>query len=656
MLVEKRLTEQQAAGTLPAAALTTAADEGEDGADKAAAAIRRATAARRRRPWTNLRSRLAERKGPAAKAAWVLALALALWGAWELRLLVRPLYMLFVVRHPALVSVPLLAGGAAFLVHLLVKVARRGARAGDGEVARAPAAAAAVVRRRRGVRPRRSVAHRGWRLRWHRARPLLRGPLRSALVCGGLGLLFASVVTATWTGAAIYAHNDYGPLTPAMLSGGEVRIKPYEVARQQAENGLNSPTERPTNLNIVKAGERLVWTSVRDPEGLFRILAKSTTGLMSVDASSSQSHVRQSGAGYDATFRYGPGMRITDSIRWRVYKDRCYTCDVAEMTGVPTPAGPIIIAPYIRYEGNWFVRRPTLGGVYVVHPDGRIDDLSPAQAARNQRVRDSGRLFPEKLARRIADAYKYKRGIWNALFTHEEQLEVDDTEENLQPFLQDFERLGSQWVTTLKPRGRTFTTAAIMTTDAVSGRTRVALTGREESLIGNEKALEIVRGESFPGIVFTNSGAPDAAGRFRAVEPRQVFPLGRLQFLISVIPASATRVTMSVIVDAQSQLVVATFPATPEGDAALVEYLHNGRPPAKSDRADDAGDEPPAADDATPTGPSSEPDATLRRLLRENRAEQRDAAGRIADLKAQERDLLRVLRASQARRQRVPRE
>ena len=645
LLVERRLTAQQAAGILPAAVPTTAADEGS----AAAAAIRQATAARKRRSWKSL----ARRGGPAGAAARAVAVALALWAAWQLRLFVRPLYMFLVVRYPALVSIPLLSGGAALLVHLLVKVARRGAR-DEGDAAPLAPAAAARPRRRR-LRPRRSVAHRGWRLRWHQARPLLRGPVRSALVCGTLGLLVAALLTKAWTGAAIYAHTDYGPLTPAMLSGGEVRIKPYEVAEQQAENGLNSPTERPTNLHIVKAGGRLVWTTVRDPEGVVRVFTKSTTGVMSVDASASQSHVKQSGASYDATFRYGPGMRLTDSIRWRVYKHRCYTCDIAEMTGVPTADGPIIIAPYIRYVGNWFVRRPTLGGVYVVHPDGRIDDLSPAEAARNRRVRESGRLFPEKLARRIAEAYQYKRGVWNALFTHEEQLQIADTEVNRQPFLQDFERLGSQWVTTLKPRGRTFTTAAIMTTDAVSGRTRVSLVDRGESLIGNEKALEIVRGESFPGIVFTDTGAADEAGKFRAIEPRQVFPRGQLQFLISVIPVTATRVTMSVIVDAQSQRVVATFPATPEGDADLVEYLHNGRPPAKSDGAGAPGGEPATAEDAAPSL-GSEPEATLRRLLRENRAEQRNAAERVADLEAQERDLLRLLRASQELGQRVPRE
>ena len=366
---------------------------------------------------------------------------------------------------------------------------------------------------------------------------------------------------------------------------------------------------------------------------------------MSVAADSSAPGLRQSGARYDADFRYGPGMRITDNIRWQVYKKKCFSCDVAEMTGVPARSGPVVIAPYIRYEGNWFVRRPTFGGVYVVHADGRIEDLSPQEAARSALVRESGRLFPEKLARRMADAYKFKRGIWNRLFIHTAQLDVAHTEKNPQPFLQDFGRIGPQWVTTLKPRGRTFTTAGVMTTDAISGKTRVWLAARGQSLLGNQRALDIVRGESFPGIVFSDEDS-ERGGDFRAVEPRQVFPGGRLQFLVTIIPGSSNRSTMSVIVDAQRQEVAAKFPASPAGDAELVKYLNTGRLEPE-DTFGPRGEDTRGGGGENGAGPLPEgrgAAATLRRLLERNLEEQRRAGRRVADLKAQERDLRRLLR------------
>ena len=253
-------------------------------------------------------------------------------------------------------------------------------------------------------------------------------------------------------------------------------------------------------------------------------------------------------------------------------------------------------------------------------------------------------LFPEGLARRLADAYKFKRGIWNRLFVHTDQLEVADTEKNRQPFLQDFGRLGPQWVTTLKPRGRTFTTAGVITTDAVSGKTRVWLARRAQSLIGNQRALDIVRGESFPGIVFADAGDSGGSGKFRVVEPRQVFPGGRLQFLLSIIPDAANRVTMSVVVDAASQRVTAKFLATPEGDADLIAYLRTGRLPGDAER------ESAVPQDGRRTATGNDPASTLRRLLHDNRTEQRRAAGRSSDLKAQERDLRRLLDAARKER------
>jgi hypothetical protein len=589
-----------------------------------------------------------------ALAALVVGTPLTLFALWDLRLVFRGPYMLFLVRHPALVSIPLLAGGLAFVAHTAFKLARRALR-------RRAAAGPGRRSRKRGVRvrapepqkggPRRDprrytltefVHGGGWRGRGRRTPPLLFGPAINGLMCATIGFVFAVFVTSSWTGDAIYRHTDYRALALESLRSSEARIKPYEVARRQSQNGLNSPTERPTNLHIVKVDGELHWTSVRDPDGLFRVLTKPTRGVMSVTATSTAPDVRQAGPRYDADFRYGPGMRISESVRWQVYKKKCYSCDVAEMTGVPTAEGPVVIAPYIRYKGNWFVRRPTFGGVYLVHADGRIDDLSPTEAARNALVRESGRLFPEKLARRIADAYKFKRGIWNRLFVHTDQLEVADTENNRQPFLQDFRQLGPQWVTTLKPRGRTFTTAGVMTTDAVTGETRLWLPRRGQSLIGNQRALDIVRGESFPGIDFADDHSSDPGGKFRVVEPRQVFPGGRLHFLLSIIPNAANRVTMSVIVDAESQRVTAKFPATPEGDADLVSYLRTER------LADD--DEPETPMPKTDRPPGTDPVTAIRRVLSQNREEQRRAAGRLSDLKAQELDLLRVLEAAKRRR------
>ena len=53
-----------------------------------------------------------------------MALPLTIALLWQLRLVFRGPYMLFFVRHPALVSIPLLAGAAAFLLHLAFKLVK----------------------------------------------------------------------------------------------------------------------------------------------------------------------------------------------------------------------------------------------------------------------------------------------------------------------------------------------------------------------------------------------------------------------------------------------------------------------------------------------------------------------------------------------------
>lgn len=519
--------------------------------------------------------------------------------------LLRESYMTFLVRHPSLFWGPLLTGSLFGGTHLALRIAldrhnlRRGSR-----------------------RPSRFLSRfgRDWT------------PALTFGTSGFVALLGCALMTSAWTQSAIAGHVRYQPLDVSALEGGEVRVKPFEVAQRQLFNSFNSPTEKVTNMHVVNVGGQLTWSAFRDPSGFFRRISKSTTGIITSDAESSSPRVTVHGPSQDGEFRYGPEMRFRDNVLWRLYRDRCYTCDVTELVAVPTPDGPVIVAPYVRYEGGLFVRRPVFGGVYLVHVDGEVEDLSPREAAAHRLVAESGRMFPVALARRYADAFKYHLGIWNRLFTHTDGYEVADVGENAQPYLQKFAGMEhAQWVTTLTPRGRRSATGGVMLTDAVTGETRLWRTPEDFSLIGNEKALDIVRGERL-GVNF--------AGAFQAVEPRQVFPGGRLHFLISVVPQEANRSTLNVIVDAERQAVAKVFPATDAGDAALIAYLNGEDVSADFDfeggePADPSATATPAPTATQPAGGEETVD-TLRRLLERNR-EQQEA------LREQERDLERLL-------------
>jgi hypothetical protein len=407
------------------------------------------------------------------------------------------------------------------------------------------------------------------------------------VVCAGLsGPLVAR---------AIVTHTDYAAI-PGLPAGGKVRLVPRDVAEVNASSAFNSPTETLTNFRIVNTAKGLVWTALRTPQGAFRVFSKKSQGIVELDAEQTARSLRY----IDGVLRYAPGLQITDNLRWRLLKER-FLIKLEEPVGIETPAGPRIMVPYLQYKG-WLIRRPVLGGVFVVAPDGKIEDLSPEQAAKRPELALTGRIFPDTQARRIQEAYQYKGGLWNAWFVHENQTRIEDTETNRQPYLVDFgdAGLGRQWVTVAEPYGRAFAASAIFLTDATTGKTRIWRVPPRTSLSGNRRALQAVRAVSIPGIDYGDSGAADGSGdgsgNFRVVEPRPVFVKGRLVYLTSIIPKESNAVSKTVVVDAETNQLVAIFENDRDKRAVekTLRYIQTGEVPDEA-----------AAPGSSDTGPSS---------------------------------------------------
>ena len=406
--------------------------------------------------------------------------------------------------------------------------------------------------------------------------------------------VFGAALKGPLVGRAIVNATTYEPIS-GLPAGGQVRLVPHEVAEQNAASGFNSPTETLTDFNIVNTDKGLVWTALRTPQGLFRIFTKKSQGLAQLDAENTSRKLTTT----DAELQVAPGLQITDNLRWRLLKRR-FLIKLEEPVGIPTPQGVRIIVPYLKYKG-WLIRRPVLGGVFVVSPDGSIEDLSPQEAARRPELARSGRIFPDTQARRIQDAYQYKKGIWNTWFVHEDQTRINDTESNHQPYLIDFGEngLGPQWVTVAEPYGRAFAATAIFLTDAVTGHTRIWRVPRNESLSGNVRALQTVRTVAIPGVDFGND-RNGSSGNFRVVEPRPVFVAGHLVYLASIIPDSANAVSKTVVVDAETNKLVAIFndDTDPQAEAKTRRYIETGEVPGEA--AVTGGGTTPPASAATP--------------------------------------------------------
>jgi hypothetical protein len=440
------------------------------------------------------------------------------------------------------------------------------------------------------------------------------------------GLAFFSFVLGAafkgpLTNRAIYTNTEFASID-GLPEGGVVRLMPQEVAVQIASSGFNSPTEQLTDFRSVVTPTGLAWTAFRTPDGAFRIFSKKSQGLVTLNAESTERRVKQS----DAEFEVAPGQLLTDNLRWRLLK-RHYLIDLANpVSALDSEGQPIIIVPYISYKG-WLIRRPVLGGVFVVHPDGEIEDLSPEEARKRPEITSSGRLFPDTLARRIQDAYAYKRGIWNRFILHEEQTQISDTESNQQPYLIDFGERGVKWVTVAEPYGQAFAANAIFLTDTVTGKTEIWRVPKEASLSGNRRAVQTVRSVSIPGVVFAGEGARGTGGRFKVVEPRPVFVRGRLQYLVSVIPENGNSVSKSVIVDAARNKVVAIFDndTDPSADQDTLRYLATGELDRAASPQEDGAqggttDEPaPAPSGRRPSRTPSDVQRRIDRLIQQQR-------------------------------------
>ena len=135
---------------------------------------------------------------------------------------------------------------------------------------------------------------------------------------------------------------------------------------------------------------------------------------------------RRPGGFKTAVSAFGPGTML-----WRAAK-RHFAIRVQDPVIVPLDDGrAIAIAPYTGYRG-FLVRRPYWRGVFVYHQDGRLEDLSPAQAQARPELARSGRLFPEHLARDIAEAHGAR---------------VADAPGNPQPYLTNIGDGRTRWIT-----------------------------------------------------------------------------------------------------------------------------------------------------------------------------------------------------------------
>jgi hypothetical protein len=467
-----------------------------------------------------------------------------------------------------------------------------------------------------------------------------RGLWASSFAVAGLVFFVLQAINPLLVQRSLSTHTTFTPLEQPP-DAGIVRLVPREVAQQVLTGSLNSSTEGLSDLRVVDTPKGLQWSAIRTPEGLFRRYTKKSAGLVLLDAQ----NTTRSSQDVDAEFKYAPGLAVFDSLTWQL-RERKLLVDLTDPVGILDKQNrPLILVPYLKYKG-FPIRRPVLGGAFLAHPDGKIEDLSVAEAQKRPEIADSGRLYPDVLTRREHDSYALKGGIWNYLFVHENQTKITDTELNRQPYLLQGPNGGNTWASVAQPYGRAQATSAIFFTDATTGKTQIWKVPEKTKLTGNARALAATRSLNIAGVSFTNSDLrATGSGGFRAVEPRPVFIKGKLYFLVSIIPDGANNVSKTVFISAETNRSAGIFEGDTAGLQQTLDFLKNG--PADTGTVTN-GEDTPTDDDGsgTPTGttPSGTSSGSGKKPteaeLRQRVAEAIDRQARaLEDLRALQRDL-----------------
>lgn len=355
-----------------------------------------------------------------------------------------------------------------------------------------------------------------------------------------------------------------------------LRFLPYDVAARFGLNTQDEPTLVLGDFEPIDNGEGGIdWVAPREPNGPWNSIVNNQDGAVVIEPDGSAESISQE-------FRRGEGMALYRNVGWQLTREKFfaqhtnqyYVLDGEELLGV---------VPYITYGFSFPVMVPRWGGVLVVHPDGEIEDLSPQEATNDGRF-EGERLYPEELARKVGEVWKYRNGYWNTWFAHKDEAQIPQinppedqgaTDEqaatlqgnstNQMPFLIPTGE-GPQWFLAAEPYGRSFSMYQGIYADAHSGEITYFKPDTGSALIGVNKALDYAKA-AFPNYQWGLNAV--------ILEPRPVVKDKTLYWMATITNADKAGVNQTVMVNASKQGEV-TVLETYEDVVAFVEGEDTG--------------------------------------------------------------------------------
>ena len=332
-----------------------------------------------------------------------------------------------------------------------------------------------------------------------------------------------------------------------------VRYLPYDVAARFGQNTQDNSTLVLGGFEPLDNEEGGIdWVSPREPNGPWNSIANNQDGAMIIEPDGSTEII-------DQEFRRGEGMALYRNVGWKLIRtkffahhtNQYYVMDGEELLG---------IVPYISYRFSFPVMVPQWGGVMVVHPDGETEKLTPEEATNDERF-EGERLYPEQLARKVGDVWKYRNGYWNTWFAHEDEAVIprinaseeppseasstldQATSTGQMPFLIPTQE-GPQWFLAAEPYGRSFSMYRAIYVNAHSGEINFFKPETGSALIGVNKALDYAKA-TFPNYQWGQNAV--------ILEPRPIIKDENLYWMTTITNADKAGVNQTIMVNASEQ-------------------------------------------------------------------------------------------------------
>lgn len=359
-----------------------------------------------------------------------------------------------------------------------------------------------------------------------------------------------------------------------------LRFTPLEVAYNFMHGGFNSgkytvEEEMTTPLDY---NGKFGYICPITPDGPVNTLVSKNEGFLIYDDSNDSADDKRLERKHEM-YAIGEGMEVFDNIWYALYHHDFFSNydDIFYLQlDQKNPDKITAVAPKIKYAYRFpFAFVPYWAGVTIVHPDGKLEDLSPKEV--NAKF-PGKRFFPTSLALKYVDVQIYDQGFIGGFINREGKIKIPKIEgKNKMPFFTQGADGHAYDVVLTEPSGNASALFRIYYINASTGE-RTFYEFKKSGILGPAKAQAAVK--TLQGYKWIQDGKGD----HQIIEPVYL-PVGStLYYKFTITPASGMGITATAVVNANNG-VVSEF----KSRAEFYAWLNNGTipsAPAETSRID----------------------------------------------------------------------